>query len=321
MLVEWFPESIKNRWISKLRKADTALLEEIGRQHGDHGATRAIVTFRRYADFLQSELNIKLPFDWRDVKVPITRDKEQPIFEDHEIVTLFNVMETMEIKNVHGRRMSYTMQAFIETLFGAGLRIHEALKLKRSDLQRMKTEGTVVILGKGNKEREVSIPERVIAKLEEYIDKRNDTSEEMFVNSCGEKLIMATARSYFERMKKKLRILGFHEIADKLTSHIFRRTLATHLFENGADLKVVQHTMGHESERTTIRHYIRVTKRRSQLIHKHIINKFPFAEQEKRERILNGVHQVRITDHLSRWMTVPATNELRDFHNPELKLG
>ncbi len=310
ILCDWFPKSFKNKLLSRIRKADTGILEEAGRAHGEHGATRAIVAFRRYADFLQSELNINLPFDWRDVKVPMVREKEQPVFEDHEIATLFNIMETMEIGSVHGRRMAWTMQALFETLFAAGLRIHEVLKLKRSDFQKMKESGKVSIVRKGNKECEVYFPERVIEKIELYLSRRNDISDAMFVNSCGEPLIMATARSYFERLKIKLHKLGFHEIAQKLKSHTFRRTLATHMLENGADIKSVQYIMGHESERTTLRHYIRVNKRRSQLLHQYIFSKFPFEELEKRERVFNGKHQVRATENLSRWMTVPEPEDL-----------
>lgn len=321
MLQTWFPPSFKSKRVSKIRKADTSILEEIGRRHGDHGATRAIVAFRRYADFLQSELGIKLPFDWRDVKVPVSREKEQPVFEDHEIVTLFNVMETMEIGSVHGKRMAWTMQAFFETLFGTGLRIHEALKLRRIDFIKLKSEAKLTIVGKGNKEREVVFSERAIEKIERYLDRRNDLSEAMFVNSCGEKLIMATARSYFERLKKKMRVIGFDEIASKLKSHTFRRTLGTHLFENGANIKHVQYLLGHESERTTLRHYIRVDKRRAQLVHKNIMARFPFKEFESRYREVNGKVQVRLTDNLSRWMTIPGKGEIEEIPNSDLKLA
>lgn len=313
VLCLWYPKAFTHKKISRLKKADTALLEEAGRKHGEHGATRAVVAFRRYADFLQSELGIKLPFDWRDVRVPLVRDKEQPVFEDHEIATLFNVMETMEVGSVHGRRMAWTMQAFFETLFATGLRIHEALKLRRADYTKIKETRKTTLIRKGSKECEIYFPERAIEKIEQYLKRRNDMSDALFVNSCGEPLIMSTARGYFERLKIKLHKLGFLEIAKKLRSHTFRRTLATHLLENGADIKAVQYIMGHESERTTLRHYIRVNKRRSQLLHQYIFSKFPFHELEKRERIFNGELQVRATDNLGRWMTVPGAGDLREW--------
>ncbi|MEO6239814.1 MAG: tyrosine-type recombinase/integrase [Bacteroidia bacterium] len=312
MLCDWFPESFKNKWLSRIRKADTAILKEAGRAHGEHGETRAIVAFRRYADFLQSELQIKLPFDWRDVKVPLVKDKEQPVFEDYELATLFNVMETMEIGSVHGRRMSWTMQAFFEGLFGTGLRMHEALSLKRTQYPLMLETRKVKVLRKGKKECEVSVSERAIQKIGEYLDRRNDTSDAMFVNSCGEPLRESTTKSYFQRLRIKLRKLGFEEIANKLRSHTFRRSLATYMLEHGADIKAVQTVMDHVSARTTLKHYIRKNKNRAHLLHQSILSKLPFEELAKRYKENNGIVSVRTTENGGRWMELDqhSSNEL-----------
>jgi integrase/recombinase XerD len=303
-LYEYFPESLRRKWLSSVSRADIDILKEVGRQHGEHGATRMVVTLRRYFDFMQSHLGMKMPFDWRDIRVPVVRQKEQPVFEDHELATLFQVMETMEAGSVHGRRMAWTMQAFFETLFGTGLRIHEALRLNRIDLNSIKESGRLMVLRKGGKTCEVSFSERAIKKLEEYYGRRNDTNDAMFVNSCGERLIMATARSYFERLKRKLRDTGYPEIAAKLKSHTFRRTLATYLIENGADIKSVQTIMDHESERTTVKHYIRVNKKRAQLIHHYILSRFSVDELASRCRETGGRVQVRMTENQGRWMTL-----------------
>lgn len=312
MLCEIFPKAIQNKRLRNLTRADAAVLEEAGRNHGVHGPTRAVVAFRRYCDFLQTECNMKLPFDWRDIKVPIVKEKEQPVFEDYELATLFKIMETMEVGSVHGRRMSWTMQAFFETLFGTGLRMHEALNLKLSQFAEIKDSGKTKVLRKGKKEREVSFSDRAIKKLDEYITKRNDRSDAMFVNSCGEPLKIPTAKSYFQRLRIKLRSKGYEEIANKLKSHTFRRTLATYLLEHGADIKAVQSVMDHESERTTIRHYIRVNKRRAQIIHRSILSKIPFEELAKRYKEENGRVLVRTTPHGGQWMSLDeqASKEL-----------
>ena len=308
MLCTWFPAEFKNRKLSKIKRADISLLKEVGREHGEHGETRAVVAFRRYADFLQSELNLKLPFDWRDVRVPLVRDKEQPVFEDNELATLFNVMETMEIGSVHGRRMAWTMKAYFEFLFGTGLRMHEALARKRTEFPQMEQTTKITVLRKGNKICEVSISERAISKLREYLSRRNDTSDALFVNSCGEPLIPATAKSYFYRLRKKLIELGFAEIAAKLRSHTFRRTLATHLLENGADIKAVQVIMDHASPRVTLRHYVRANKRRAHLLHKSILANIPFDQLAKRYKENNGVVSVRTTANGGRWMDLNEEN-------------
>lgn len=150
-LCDIFPQEIQNKRLKNISRADATILEEAGRKHGQHGPTRAVVAFRRYCDFLQLECNIKLSFDWRDIKVPVARYKEQPVFEDYELATLFKIMETMEAGSVHGRRMSWTMQAFFETLFGTGLRMHEALSLKRNQFDEIKNTGKTKVLRKGNK--------------------------------------------------------------------------------------------------------------------------------------------------------------------------
>jgi site-specific recombinase XerD len=322
MLCRIFPMEFQNKKLKNITRLDVAFLEKIGRNYGVHGPTRAVVAFRRYFDFLQTECNIELPFDWRDVKVPLIKEKEQPVFEDYELATLFKIMETMESGSVHGRRMSWTMQAFFETLFGTGLRMHEALSLKISQFNEIKDTGKTKILRKGKKEREVSFSDRAIEKLGIYLERRNDRSDAMFVNSCGEPLIDPTAKSYFQRLRNKLTACGYEEIAKKLKSHTFRRTLATYLLENGADIKAVQAVMDHESERTTLRHYIRVNKRRAQIIHRSILSKIPFEELANRYKEVNGRVMVRTTPHGGQWMSLDeqASAELVSLMKPNLQI-
>jgi phosphosulfolactate phosphohydrolase-like enzyme len=114
-----------------------------------------------------------------------------------------------------------------------------------------------------------------------------------------------------------LRESGYEEIAKKLKSHTFRRTLATYLLEHGADIKAVQSVMDHESERTTIRHYIRVNKRRAQILHRSILSKIPFEELAKRYKEVNGRAMVRTTSNGGRWMSLDeqTTNELASLMN------
>ncbi len=322
MLCNIFPEEVQNKRLKNISRGDVPVLESAGRNHGEHGATRAVVAFRRYCDFLQIECNIKLPFDWRDIKVPVIKNKEQPVFEDYELATLFQIMNTKEMGSAHGRRMSWSMQAFFETLFGTGLRMHEALSLKVSQFAEIKDSGKTKILRKGKKEREVMFSDRAIESLEKYLAKRNDLSEAMFVNSCGEPLLNSTAKSYFQRLRVRLRALGHEEIANKLKSHTFRRTLATYLLEHGADIKAVQSVMDHESERTTIRHYIRVNKRRAQIIHRSILSKIPFDELAKRYKEEDGRVLVRTTPHGGAWMSLDeqSSKELSSLMNPNITI-
>jgi hypothetical protein len=144
----------------------------------------------------------------------------------------------------------------------------------------------------------------------------------MFVNSCGEPLIEATGKSYFQRLRKKLTSVGFEEIAKKLKSHTFRRTLATVLLENGADIKSVQALMDHESERTTLRHYIRMNKRRAYIIKASILGNIPFEDLARRYQEKDGKTMVRMTPNGGRWSELDkeSANTLALLMKPSLSI-
>ncbi|CAL66843.1 site-specific tyrosine recombinase XerD [Christiangramia forsetii] len=141
-------------------------------------------------------------------------------------------------------------RAIIETLYGCGLRVSELTDLKISDL--FFKEGFIKVTGKGDKQRFVPISEYTVKFINLYKDQvRNhqdikpEATDTLFLNRRGNKL---TRAMIFTIVKKLTEVAG---ISKKVSPHTFRHSFATHLLENGADLRAIQQMLGHESITTT----------------------------------------------------------------------
>ena len=137
-------------------------------------------------------------------------------------------------------------RALLEVLYGCGLRVSEAVGLTVANLYL--DEGFVRVIGKGDKERLVPIGEMASDALVAYIDGRPleyARTETVFVNRYGEPLSRVSA---FKMVKRAVLLAG---VEKEVSPHTFRHSFATHLIENGADLRVVQEMLGHESIATT----------------------------------------------------------------------
>lgn len=138
-------------------------------------------------------------------------------------------------------------RALLEVLYGCGLRVSEAAGLRVSDL--FLKEGFVRVTGKGDKQRVVPMGEEAVAALTAYLAERPVPDEHwadfVFLNVKGRPLSRV---SVFNLVKKQAMVAGVHK---EISPHTFRHSFATHLIENGADLRVVQEMLGHESILTT----------------------------------------------------------------------
>ena len=139
-------------------------------------------------------------------------------------------------------------KAILETLYGCGLRVSEAAGLKISGLYL--DEGFIKVRGKGDKERLVPIGEPAADAIMDYMECRTipaDMSydDTLFLNRFGKPLSRV---SMFKMVKKAVLAAG---IRKSISPHTFRHSFATHLIENGADLRIVQEMLGHESIVTT----------------------------------------------------------------------
>ncbi len=140
-------------------------------------------------------------------------------------------------------------RALIEVLYGSGLRVSEACLLKVGDLHI--NNKYISIVGKGNKERIVPIGESGIDALRKYISTARPTfmktgfSDYVFLSYLGKPL---SRQSVFKFIKK----LALDNNIDKeISPHTLRHSFATHLLDNGVDLRYIQEMLGHEDISTT----------------------------------------------------------------------
>lgn len=154
------------------------------------------------------------------------------------------IMDSVDLKTSQGQRD----RAILEVLYGCGLRVSEVVELKRSNIYI--DEGFVRVIGKGDKERVVPLGGMAIDAIKNYLltdskPSSSDFEDLLFLNKFGKPLSRV---SVFNMVKKQAMLAG---IRKEISPHTFRHSFATHLIENGADLRVVQEMLGHESILTT----------------------------------------------------------------------
>lgn len=174
------------------------------------------------------------------------------------------MIANIDLGNAQGERN----RAIIETLYGCGLRVSELLDLKISDL--FFKEGFLKVTGKGDKQRFVPVSSITETYITEYLQNsrgnakiEDKASDIVFLNRRGNSLTRAMIFTIVRNLGKQA------GIKKKISPHTFRHSFATHLLENGADLRAIQLMLGHESI-TTTEIYMHVDK--SHL--KQVINSF-----------------------------------------------
>ena len=166
-----------------------------------------------------------------DVKFAKTASKLPIVLSRDEIEKILSVID-------NGKH-----RLLVALAYGAGLRVSEAVSLKVKDVQL--AELTVHIKGaKGNKDRISVIPEKLTEQLAAIIA-AHGMDEYVFASNRGGKLDERSAQKVFERAIKKT------GIKKEATFHSLRHSFATHLLENGIDIRYVQELLGHATIRTT----------------------------------------------------------------------
>ena len=175
-----------------------------------------------------------------------------------------DIINAVDLSKREGQRN----RAILEVLYSCGLRVSEVCGLRLSDLYL--DEGFIRVTGKGDKQRLVPISDRAVAELEAYFVDRNMIP----IKKGYEDFVFIS-----ERLKKPLsRIMVFHFIKElvglvgikkSVSPHTFRHSFATHLLEGGANLRVIQAMLGHESISTTeiYTHIDRVRLREEIILH------------------------------------------------------
>jgi integrase/recombinase XerD len=215
---------------------------EIASQVNPRSQSRLISGLKSFFNYLIFE-------DYRNdtplelIEVPKTGRKLPDTLSTKEIDLL---IQAIDLSTPEGERN----KAMLETLYSCGLRVSELITLKLSDL--FFEEGFIKITGKGNKQRFVPVGKTTIKLIGLYANQirvhlsiQKGYEDTLFLNRRGKQLTRAMVFTIIKDLALKI------NLNKTISPHTFRHSFATHLLENGADLRSIQLMLGHESITTT----------------------------------------------------------------------
>ena len=249
---------LKTEAVTNLQDVDYLVVRVFLTQLYDKNLSRRSVSrilscLRSFYSYLEREGLVKLnPF--LHVNLPKQAATIPSFFYEAELTKLF---EVSDLTTPIGQRN----QALLEVLYGTGIRVSECVGLKLSSLDF--SIGTVLVLGKGRKERYVPFGEYAKVALEKYINqgrleliqKSSESDGYLFLNARGKPLTPRGVRYVLNK------IVEDASSTVSIYPHKLRHTFATHLLNEGADLRTVQELLGHENLSST-QMYTHVTKDR-----------------------------------------------------------
>ena len=236
----------KNSLSENLKKCDSNIIKQFiyeqSKINNPKTQARRISGIRSFFDYLVFESLIKKnPTEL--IETPKIGKKLPDSLSLKEIIKIINNIDLSHPQGIRNR-------AIIETLYGSGLRVSELISLKLSNL--FFKENLIKVLGKGNKQRLVPMGKFSKKYLKIYIkDQRLKTkinkidSDTIFLNRNGRQI----SRVMIFKIIKELAIKS--NIKKNISPHTLRHSFATHLIENGADLRTIQKLLGHENIITT----------------------------------------------------------------------
>ena len=196
----------------------------------------SIKTFHRYLTSMYEINDVSI-----DIDTPRFYKKLPNILTIEEVENLLNIkLETA---------FDYRNKAMLEVMYATGLRVSELVNLELNNVNL--DEGYVRCFGKGNKERIVPLGEIALKYLKIYIDDYRDSLEKrclcdkIFLNNHGKGI---TRQGFFIILKEIAEEKGINK---NITPHMLRHSFATHLLNNGADLRSIQVMLGHSNLSTT----------------------------------------------------------------------
>lgn len=163
------------------------------------------------------------------------------------VLTIEEVNKLLDVNLIN--KYDYRNKAMLELLYATGLRISELINLKVNDVNFI--NNVVICFGKGKKERIVPVDDNTLKHIKNYLEYRNSFfkgnkySDYLFLNNVGGKI----SRQGF--MKNLRQILLKLNIDKNITPHMLRHSFATHMLNNGADLRSIQLLLGHSDISTT----------------------------------------------------------------------
>ena len=230
-------------WPTQAVDIDAFLAEQRDQKKATSSISRLITSLRKFYQWLVRQ-NIQKINPMLEIDSPKKRRTLPVALTVNEVNNLLEQPDTKKNLGLRDR-------ALLETLYATGIRVSELINLKFTDLhEELKL---VKIFGKGSKERLIPISEVALTWIDSYKEKVRDplilkigkNTDFIFLNSRGSSL---TRQAVWQIIKHYCKMAG---IQKNVTPHTLRHTFATHLLENGADLRVVQEILGHSDISTT----------------------------------------------------------------------
>ena len=214
--------------------------------------------FLKLENVIDNSLNLNVRKPKKERKLPVVLSVEE----------VNRLIESIDTNTYIGKRN----RAMIELLYSSGLRIQELLDINIKDLHLK--EAYLNVIGKGNKERIVPLGEMAVIAIRDYIEHARSyiagtDSKLLFYNYKGDKL---SRQGFYKYLVKQANEAGIEKV---ISPHTLRHSFATHLLENGIDLRIVQELLGHEDiETTEIYTHINSNRLKEQFLHTHpLVNK------------------------------------------------
>ncbi|MCT6834270.1 site-specific tyrosine recombinase XerD [Lactobacillus apis] len=230
-------------WPTKAVDIDAFLAEQRDLNKATSSISRMISSLRKFYQWLVRQ-NIQKINPMLEIDSPKKEHRLPVALSVDEVTKLLDQPDVTKKLGIRDR-------ALLETLYATGIRVSELINLKFSDLhEELKL---LKVLGKGSKERLIPISDVAISWIKSYQEKVRDPlllksgkyTDTIFLNNRGGAL---TRQAVWQIIKRYCQMAG---IRKNVTPHTLRHTFATHLLENGADLRVVQEILGHSDISTT----------------------------------------------------------------------
>ena len=202
--------------------------------------SRKLTSIKAFHQFLLLEKEVDENVT-SSLKSPKIDKKLPPVLSIDEVVKLLEQVDKTEALGMRNL-------ALLELIYGSGLRVSELLSIKLSDIHM--AQSYVVVTGKGNKDRMVPISDMSVVALRNYISKGRlelikKPTDDLFLNINGGSL----SRIGFFKILKEICVK--QGIKKNVSPHLLRHSFATHLLNNGADLRIIQELLGHSDLATT----------------------------------------------------------------------